>query len=195
MSITQEENFAAGELVELIAAKVGDSNRAIHPETAISASARLSGSLLLRSFGLNLDVGEPGSVLLSEEANEQGPILINILGGFLSASNIHIVKENIGSNETQRGEAPRLTTIEALSLLQDEAIDICKRNSLDMQRSAMVAALATAFVVRECSPQIGAETAFNVAIFGFIEGSKTIPPALGDKASNSNAKKPWYKIW
>ena len=193
MNITQEENAAAGELVELIASKVGDSNRAIHPETAISASARLSGSLLLRSFGLDLDAGEPGSVLLSEEANKHDPILINILGEFLSASNIHIDKEKIGGNETQRGEAPRLNAVETLSLLQDEAIDICKRNSLDMQRSARSAALATAFVVKECSPQISAETAFNVAIFGFIEGSKTIPPAIGGETSNS--KKPWYKIW
>lgn len=192
MNITQEENAAAGELVELIASKVGDSNRAIHPETAISVSARLSGSLLLKSFGLGLDAGETGSVLLSEEANEHAPILINILGEFLSASNIHIDKEKIGGNETQRGEAPRLNTVETLSLLQDEAIDICKRNSLGMQGSARAAALATAFVVKECSPQIGAETAFNVAIFGFIEGSKTIPPVIGGETSNS--KKPWYKI-
>lgn len=195
MNITQEENATVGELVELIASKVGDSNRAIHPETAISASARLSGSLLLRSFDLNLNVGEPGSVLLSEEANEQGPILINILGGFLSASNIHIDNDKIGGEETQRGEPPRLNTVEALSLLQDEALNICKRNSLSMESSARAAALATAFVVKECSPQIGAETGFNVAIFGFIEGSKTIPPAIGDEISTPIGKKPWYKIW
>jgi len=195
VSITKEQNDAAGELVELIASKIGDSNREIHPETAISSSARLAGSLLLRSFDLDLNVGEPGSVLLSEEANEQGPMLINILGGFLSASNIQIDKEKIGGNENQRGEAPRLTTIESLSLLQNEALSICKHNSLSMHSSAQAAALATAFVVKECSPQIGAETAFNVAIFGFIEGSKTIPPAISFKASGKNGKKPWYKIW
>ena len=93
MNITKEEFDSAGELVELIAEKIGDSNRAIHSETAISASALLSGSLLLRSFNLNLNVGEPGSVLLSEEANEQGPMLVNILGGFLQVFNIHINNE------------------------------------------------------------------------------------------------------
>lgn len=195
MNITKEQNNAAGELVELIASKIGDSNRAIHPETAISASARLAGSLLLRSFNLDLNVGEPGLVLLCEEANEQGPILINILSGFLSASNIQINKEKIGGDETQRGEAPRLTTIESIALLQSEALNICKQNSLDMQSSAQAAALATAFVVKECSPQIGVETAFNVAILGFIEGSKTIPPIIGTKASDTSGKKPWYKIW
>lgn len=195
MNITKEENNAAGELVELIASKIGDSNRAIHPETAISASSRLAGSFLLRSFELDLNVGEPGSVLLSEEANEQGPILINILGGFLSASNIQINKEKIGGSENQRGETPHLTTIEAIALLQNEALNICNKNSLNMQNSAKAAALATAFIVKECSPQIGVETAFNVAIFGFIEGSKTIPPKIVTKTSDKNGKKPWYKIW
>lgn len=195
MSITKEENNTARELVELIASKVGDSNRAIHPETAISASARLAGSLLLRSFELDLNVGEPGSVLLSEEANEQGPILINILGGFLSASNIQINKEKIGGNDNKRGEEPRLTTIESIALLQNEALSMCRKNSLNLESSAKAAALATAFVVKECSPQIGVETAFNVAIFGFIEGSKTIPPKIGTKASGTRGKKPWYKIW
>lgn len=195
MSITKEQNSAAGELVELIALKIGDGNRAIHPETAISASARLAGSLLLRSFNLDPNVGEPGSVLLSEEANKQGPILVNILSGFLSASNIQIDKEKVGGNEKLRGEDPHLTTIESIALLQNEALNICKENSLNMQSSAQAAALATAFVVKECAPQIGTETAFNVAILGFIEGSKTIPPKIATKASSTNHKRPWYKIW
>lgn len=195
MNITQEENIAAGELVELIALKVGDASRVIRPETVISASARLAGSFLLCSFDLDLDVGKPGSMLLSDEANEQGPILINIVGGFLSASSITLDREKVGGEEAQRGEAPRLSTIETLSLLQDEAIDICNRVSLNMKSSARAVALATAFVVKECSPQIGPEIAFNVAMFGFIEGSKTIPPASSKKTSTASGKSPWYKIW
>ena len=64
-----------------------------------------------------------------------------------------------------------------------------------MQGSARAAALATAFVVKECLQQLSPETAINVAIFGFIEGSKTIPPKIGAKSKGDNDKKPWYKIW
>jgi len=194
LDITQEQNAAAGDLVDLIAAKVGE-DRALHPETAISASARLSGSLLLRSFNLDLSVGEPGSVLLSNEANEKGPVLINIVGGFLSASNIQLDKEKIGGEDNHRGETPRIGILDALSLLQQDAINICKCHSLDMGGSATAAALATAFVIKECAPQIGAETAFNVAVYGFIEGSKTIPPNIDSEQVAEVAKKPWYKFW
>ncbi len=194
MNITHEQHESAGELVELIVSKIGV-NRAIHSETAIAASARLSGSLLLRSFNLDLAVGEPGTVLLSEEANEQGPILINIVSGFLSASEILLDTNKLGRQENQRGEEPKHSILDTLSLLQQDAINICNCNSLSMQSSAQAAALTTAFVVKECISQIGAETAFNVAAYGFIEGSKTIPPILGNEAIVQEEKKPWYKIW
>lgn len=85
MNIPAKQSKATGELVDLVAAKVGI-ERAIHPATAISTSARLSGSFLFRSFGFNTSNLNPGSLLLSEQANEKGMQLINIVGAYLADS-------------------------------------------------------------------------------------------------------------
>ena len=71
MKITNEQNKAAGQIVELIASKFGK-NRKIHPGTAITAGARLSGSFIFRSFNFSLKDIKPGTVVLSEQANEKG---------------------------------------------------------------------------------------------------------------------------
>lgn len=194
MNITQEQNNAAGELVDLIASKVGN-NRAVHPETAISASARLSGSLLLRSFNLQLESFEQGAILLSNEANERGPLLVNTLAAVLSAASVPLDQSKLGGQVEQRGEEPRLDIVSALAQLQDDAIKICEANHLNLEQAAQAAALATAFIVKECAPQIGAETGFNVAVFGFIEGSKTVPPSIARTSPATASSKPWYKFW
>lgn len=193
MNITPEQNKAAGEFVELIAAKIGD-GRAVHSETAIAACARLSGSLLLRSFNFELETLEPGTVLLSEEANQKGPELINTMLGFLSALGVPADQLSVNQQAGQ-GEAPRLDVGPSLALLQSDALKIGERYGLQLDQSAQAIALATGFIVKECIPQIGAGVALNVAMFGFVEGSKTIPPRLGNVQMEKTSAKPWYKFW
>jgi len=190
--ITEEQNRAAGDFVDLIAGRLG-SGRAIHPETAIATSARISGSLLLRSFGFDLESPEPGTVLLSSEANERGPALVNLLGEFLAKNQITLDSVKLGGAQEQRGAEPNLTTQESLALLQADALKISTRHSLSLQQAAEAAALATGFIIKECVSSIGGETGFNVAAFGFVEGSKTVPPRL-DKFNQPSASKPWYKF-
>ena len=193
MLITQEQNRAIGDFVDLIAGRLG-SGRAIHPETAIAASARISGSLLLRSFGFDLETPEPGTALLSNEANEKGPSLINLLGAFLAQNQIELDSTKLGGAPEHRGEEPNLSTQESLALLQEDALQIAARHSLSLQQAAEAAALATGFIVKECVTSITGEIGFNVAAFGFVEGSKTVPPRL-DKRSQPSPSKPWYKFW
>ena len=194
LNISQAQHKAAGEVVELVAAKIGK-GRAVHPETAISASARLAGSLLLRSFNLNLDKYAPGAIILSHEANEKGPVLINSLSGYLSALKVQLDKQKLSGKQTLRGGEPQLDILGVLSLLQESALEIGKTNQLSVEQTAHAAALATGFLVKECAPQIGAETGFNIAAFGFVEGSKTVPPRIFDAFPVHYQAKPWYKFW
>ena len=194
MNITPEQNNATGEFIDLVAAKVGN-NRAIHPETAIAASARMAGSFLLRSFNFKLNDLVPGTVLLSDEANEKGLMLVNTLTAFLSASNLSIDKAKLGGQQDQLGQEPHLDILNTLTLLQTDALKIAEANGLTMEQAAQSAALATAFIVKECAPQIGVETGFNVAVFCFIEGSKTVPPIALTKGQSNTKPKPWYQFW
>jgi hypothetical protein len=193
LNITAEQNKAAGDFVELVAAKIGH-GRAIHSETAIAACARLSGSLLLRSFNFPLETSEPGTVLLSEEANQKGPELINTMLGFLSTAGVPIDQLKV-DHQAGRGEEPHLNIDAALNLLQVDAITIGKRHGLQLDQSAQAVALATGFIVKECIPQIGAGVALNVAMYGFVEGSKTIPPRIENVQPIRSKVKPWYRFW
>ena len=190
MNLTPQQDAATGQLVDLIAAKIGN-NRAIQPETAIATCARLAGSLMLRSFNFQLSNLKEGSVILSAEANEKTQLLAQVLGGFLSKVGLTLDQSKLGGAEQQRGQPPNLNTIASLSLIQSDALKICTLNGLSMEQAAYSAAVATAFIVKECAPQIGVETGFNVAAFGFVEGCKTVPPLL----QSQQASKPWYKLW
>lgn len=177
MSTLDAQNKVAGALVDLVAARSG-TGRAVHAETAIASAARLSGSLLLRSFNFDIQKLNPGSVLLSDEANEEGPQLINIFGAMLQNFGVMLDNTKLGGDGALRGEEPRLTVVQSLALLQEDAIRIAGENGLNLKEAAQSAAMSTAFIVKECAKNISGEVGFNVALYGFIEGSKTVPPRL-----------------
>ena len=195
MQISDAQNKVAGELVDLIANRLGASGRAVHAETAIASAARLAGSLLLRSFDLKLDGIEPGSVVLSNDANQQGPELIGIVSAVLQGFDVAIDPEKLGGVSTNRGEEPELSVEQSLSLLQPEALRIAERHGLKLKESAQSSAVATGFIIRECEASIGGEVGFNVAAYGLIEGCKTVPPSLESQDRIGSRTKPWYKLW
>lgn len=194
MQISAAQNRAAGEFVDLFAGKLG-SGRAVHSETAIASAARLAGSLLFRSFELNVQPAQPGTVVLSNEANEQGPQLIEVLSAMLQHFGVRLDHEKLGGETTKGGNSPQLSPVESLALLQEEALDIAAQNGLNLKEAAQAAAMATAFVVKECAPTLGPEVGFNIAAYGFIEGCKTVPPVIDGKKAARTEKKPWYKLW
>ncbi len=187
MYISEPQSKAAGELVDLVANKLG-SGRAVHAETAIASTARLAGSFLFRSFGLSVPDAQPGTLVLSNEANEEGPQLINIMSAMLHHFGVRVNQKMLSGKASERGGAAELSVVESLAMLQNDAMHIVKANGLGLKEAAQAAAVATAFVVKECSRNLGAEVSFNIATFGFIEGSKTVPPAISTSPS-SPAKK------
>jgi hypothetical protein len=168
----EKQHQAAGLVVDLVSSRLGG-DQGVHPETAIMSAARLAGCMLLRSFQFDLEAHEPGSILLSPEANERGPHLINVLGTMLTNFGIALDQSKFGAD---KGEESNLSYLEAMDIFQNEALGILKSSQLDYEKGAEAIAMATAFIVKECSKNIGAETGFNAAVYGFIEGSKTIPP-------------------
>jgi hypothetical protein len=173
LSATQMQ--AVGPLVDLIASSLGK-DRTVHAETAIACAARLAGALLLRSFDFALTDMQPGSVLLSENANAKGPELISIVA--MTISRFGLVVDPASASRKGRGHDPQITFLDSLKLLQTRAVEICANHSLSFEQGAQSAAVATGFILKECSRSIDVEVAFNVAVYGIIEGSKTVPPPL-----------------
>ena len=177
MELTEKHYNAAGEIVDLIANKFG-ANRAIHPGTAISACARLSGSMLFRSFELKVDKVDQGNVVLSEDANEKGPILINILGWMIENTGNRIDKEKLDESKKEDSKIDFLKTLE---LTQEATIKIMRKYDFSYEDISYSCAMATAFIVTECKNELPIESGFNTAVYGFIEGTKTMPPRLASE--------------
>jgi hypothetical protein len=167
---------AAGPFTDLIANGLGGEGRAVQTETAIASISRLAGSLLLRSFNFDLQRSEPGTVILSDEANTKGPELANIAASIVQRLGLEL--DAARARGKGRGHAPNLSFLQSMTLLQTPALQICKDNGLTLEQAAQSAAVATGFIVKECARSIDVEVAFNAAVYGFIEGSKTVPPRL-----------------
>src|SRR5262245_34209088 len=193
MQISEAQYKLSGQLVDLVADNLG-AGRAVHPETAVACSARLAGSLLFRSFNLNIEDVKPGTVVLSNEANEQGPQLVNILGAMVEHFGVTIDAKKLQRQPNARGRDPELSVLQSLQLLQDKALELVSESGLSLVEASHAAAIATAFIVKECARDISGEEGFNIAAYGFIEGSKTMPPRQTPKSPQSE-RKPWYKLW
>ncbi len=188
MQITTEMNKAAGSIVDLIANRIGE-KREIHPATAISAGARLAGSFLFRSFNLQLNNASPGTAVLSEQANEKGPVLIGILGSVLESFGVNPDPGKMKS--TSKAES-NLNFMEIIDRLQNPAQELMNQYSLGQEQMAYCCAMATAFIIKECQGQLPVESGFHTAVYGFIEGSKTYPP---DLSVSQPKKKSIFKFW
>ena len=193
MKIDIKQRKAAIEFVELIAGGPGAS-RKVSYDTAIASCACLAGSLLLRSFNFDLKKVQPGTKVLSNEANEKGPMLLDVLFGFLSGSGVQIDKSKM---DAMGGSVPEIASARTLGSLQGKAMDISRRHGLSLEDAAVSAALATAFIIKEHSGDMGPERGIHVAIYNFVDGTKTAPPRLETvtKGFALTAKKPWYQFW
>ena len=187
MQISENQKKAAEEIIDLIVNVVGH-KRKVHPATAISAASRLSGSLLFRSFNLSLVDVNPGTTILSHEANEEGPNLINIIGSALSILGVTIDNDEMKSASIEKSE---FNFLETLELTQAKALKIMEYYNLNFKDMAVACSLSTALIIKDCKNDLTVETGFNTAIFGLIEGTKTVPPPI----SEVKPAKKWYKFW
>lgn len=181
MEITNNQNEAVNDIVELVVNIIGNGSREIDTTEAISCTARLAGSFLFRSFNFKVNDAKPGTVMLSEEANIKGPELVNITYAVLHNFGIEI--DNNKMNDGHQKQALSIF-VDQISQIQNEALEIMKKNDLSFEQLAQSAAIATAFIIQQSN--IPPEEGFGLAIYHYIEGSKTYPP---DFDLNSNSEK------
>jgi hypothetical protein len=143
-------------------------------ETVIGSVARMAGSFLLRSFGLPLTGIEPGSVVLSEQANQQGPRLVQILAGVLQGVGVTLDSARLAAVQaTTRGQEESL--LQTQEALERRFTAIRDKHGLSDGEAAESAAVATAVLIKNCSQLLDPHTGFGLAVYGFIEGAKTVP--------------------
>ncbi|MBD1260383.1 hypothetical protein HZY62_07275 [Maribacter polysiphoniae] len=204
MEITNNQNKAVNDIVEMVVAVIGNGSREIDTTEAISSTARLAGSFLFRSFGFEINDAKPGTVMLSEVANTKGPQLVNITQAVLQNFGIQIDNSKMSSGNQKQAES---NFVDIINKVQNPALEIMKKNDLSYEQMAQSGAIATAFIIQQ-SGNITPEEGFGTAIYHYIEGTKTYPPEFSSaskKTTNtkiaekanipSNGSKPWWKFW
>lgn len=198
MEITDNQNKAVDDIVEMVVSVIGKGSREIDTTEAISSTARLAGSFLFRSFGFKAYDVKPGTVMLSEEANTKGPQLVNITLAVLHNMGVQI-DDNKMSNGNQKNAESNF--VDVMGKVQNPALEIMKKNNLNFEQMAQSSAIATAFIIQQ-SANITTEQGFGTAIYHYIEGTKTLPPEFDSNLDNSvsaetpeeNSKR-WWKFW
>lgn len=171
----KEEPSKEAELVYSLVKNKLTSNDPLHPGTVITATARLGGSFLFRTFGIQMDNATPGSMVLSDIANEKGPVLMQVLGNTLTSLGINPDPEKL--NEAAPAES-QLSYLQSQEILQEPVHAIMKENNLDNEQMAHACAIATAYLVRDFQDEIGCENGYYTAVYGFVEGCKTFPLSI-----------------
>lgn len=146
----------------------------VHPGTVIAATARMAGTYLFRSFGLKLPGVQPGQTVLSNEANEQWPLLTQITGECLAKIGIRIDNAQAGK-EVEPQNKPMLEFLETQKKLEPMYELIKKHYDFSYQEAAYSVAVGTALMILHAARFLDPNTAFNIAVYGFVEGAKTAP--------------------
>jgi hypothetical protein len=164
---------AAREFVQLAIDKLA-TEKGVHAETAIAAVARMAGIFLFRSFGFQLTDVEPGQAVLSEQANEQGPRLVNIAATVLKDAGVDLDSNKV-TDDSMSGHEPLLSFLDLQKLLEPDFNSVREKLGLSLTQAADDGALAAAMLIDQTSQVLDPNVAFEIAVFSFIEGSKTIP--------------------
>ena len=172
-SPTKEQQDAAQQFVGL-AIEAFKNERGVHAETAIAGVARMAGTFLFRSFAFPLASVQPGQAVLSDVANEQGPKLIQALGGMLAHIGVTLDRSKLGVNKDPE-HRPLLDFLATQKRLEPLFSRAMQALGLSYLQAAESAAIATAMLIKQCVPVLDPNVAFGIAAYGFVEGSKTAP--------------------
>ena len=187
---TKSQVAAAGRIVEVIVRELR-TEKGTHAETAIAAAARMAGTFLFRSFRLATDGIPEGAPVLSEAANEHGPLLVQTFGVGLVGEGIDPSKITPDLDIPEQNQ-PLLSVNATQAKLEGALCGIACWDGWDDVQAAHGCALAAAKLVKMTLSVLEPRTGFAVAAYGFVEGSKTMPVAL---AGQPPAKRPWYRFW
>ncbi|MFM7393358.1 MAG: hypothetical protein ACKO22_03095 [Cyanobium sp.] len=168
--------IAAAGLYRETAWKLLSDQGRLHVETLIASTARMAGSLLYRSFGFDPAL-TPGTAVLSDQANQQGPQLMEA-----RLATLRQMGHDVGESSLDRAclstEASQLDFLAAHERLAPFFLKIAELKALDLPRAAEAAAIATGLLVHDGREVLPVERGAAIAVAGFVEGSKTAPPPV-----------------
>lgn len=147
---------------------------AVHPPTLVAACARMAGFYLLRSVGAVSGAMPSGAAILSPQVAARSPVLARTCAAVL-ASLGHVLPPEPPQPLVAPEAKPREDVLQAQARLLPVFAPIQARFALDDDQAARAAAVAAALVAHTVRKHLDAGRSFGLAVFGFAEGSQTVP--------------------
>ena len=146
----------------------------VHPPTLVAACARMAGTYLFRSFRLRLPEVQPGQAVLSAEADQNFPMLLQTTAGILG--NLGIKVANAPPPPTDNAATkPMHEFLHTQRLLEPLFVPIQAHHGFTQRQAAQAAAIATAILIHHFAKHLDPNVAFGIAALGLVEGTKTSP--------------------
>ena len=160
-----------------------------HPGTVLSAAAWLAGTSLYRSFEYAQNP-EPGTVMLSEKANQAFPKLLDLFTYYMFQSGTQIKPEQF-ILQIPEAFKPQKTVLQIQEAHQEEYNAIMKRHHLDYLDGARAGVIVCSMLFnyhcvkrQDLDPRLGA----GIISMGIVTGAKTAPmPLQQEKPASASA--------
>jgi hypothetical protein len=181
MSVGDPHRFeASAELTQTILSKLA-TEKGIHAETAVSAAARMAGTLLLRSCRLPVANFKPGSPIFSDQVDELGPRVLESVDKALALLKIPIDTKKV-KYDISNANQPLMKLLEMQSLLDPSFRMILQKHGLSDEEGAHAAAISAAVIIEKTKGVLNPYTAYAIVVEGLVAGSKTVPYDAGHPA-------------
>lgn len=169
----QQDIVAAAEFFAKVAKSLLTTDGRLHAETLVLSVARMSGSLMYRSFGHDRSIA-PGTTVLSDQANLQGPRLMQLMLATLRQLGDDVTEGSLNLAFADANRSP-MGFRESLERLAPFFLKYCETAPLGFGLAAAGAAVATGMLVHECAGVLPVRDGAALALYGFVEGTKTAP--------------------
>lgn len=150
-----------------------------HAGTVLSAGAWLAGTSLQRSFGYAQN-SEPGTMVLSEKANQEWPKLLRLFMYYMDKGGIQLKTDQF-IRQIPDTHKPQKTILQIQEAYQDEYNAIMKQHGLNYQDGARAGIIVCSMLFnyhcvkrQDTDPRLGA----GIVSMGIIDGTKTTPMPL-----------------
>jgi len=195
---TQKDVIAAADFFNKTVRQLLTVNNAVHAETLVLAMARMSGALMFRTFGFDKGIN-PGTAVLSDKANAEGPVLMDMMLMTLRQLGHQITEADLNA-EHATDKFSRLSFQQTEEKLAPFFLKYCEVAPIGLRTAAIAAGVATGMLVHDCAAALPVRDGAALAVYGFVEGTKTAPftsmkTGGTRQARPQAAKKPWFKFW
>ena len=178
MDASHEKTAECAKAIAIAAAKTMSVNGKVNLPSMIAGCARLSGSYMIGTLGLNLAQIPEGQPVLHASAEAATSTLISFCASILGSLGSKVPVEPSADLGELQGKI-QMDYVTTQSLMRAAISPLQSQFQLTDAQMAKAASGATAILVHQFAKYMEPGSGFGIAVYGFTEGVRTAPGASG----------------